>query len=112
MCTQNEVAQVIEQEFFKDGGLRDQLTEDISNAIDARIGRWLIGGGMILILAAAAAWFSLRNDVDNNTQALEDAITQDQAALLIQRLDQFEKLQADTNASIRDLDNRLRAKGI
>lgn len=112
MCTKEETAEIIQHEFYRDGGLRDSLVDDLERAIDARIGRWLIGGGVAIIFIIAAAWFTLSNNVSNNTEKINNALTTDQAALLIQRLDQFEELQGDTKASVEKLDERLRAKGI
>lgn len=112
MCTKNEIAEVIEQEFFKEGGLRDQLSDDITTRIDAKVGRWLLTGGLIVIVAAAGAWFTLKNTVSNNTEKIENALTQDQAALIIQRVDQLKESVDDKNEVIQRLDERLRAKGI
>lgn len=102
----------IENEFFKEGGLRDKLRKDITNIIDARIGRWFIGGGGFLIITAVLAWANLTSKVNSNTEKIENAVTNEGAALIIQRLDQIESTVKDKNDTIKALDDRLRAKGI
>lgn len=109
---EEQIAQVIDQEFFKEGGLRDRLKSDFTNIIDARIGRWFIGGGVVLIFSIASAWFTLSNQVANNTNKINNAVTTEGAALIIQRIDQLENTLQDKNDAIKSLDERLRAKGI
>lgn len=112
MCTKEETAEVIKTEFFKEGGIRDAILSEIDKAIDARVGKWLIGGGIIMIFAIAAGWFSLKGEVARNTEYRENGFNKDQAALLIQRLDQISENNRDLNETIKELDDRLRAKGI
>ena len=112
MCTKEETAEIIKTEFFKEGGLKDALVKDVERAIDARVGRWLLGGGIIFLFTISAAWFSLKAQVDDNTEKIENALTSDQAALVIQRLDQLEQSVREKNTTIEKLDDRLRAKGI
>lgn len=112
MCTQEETAEILREEFWKKGGLKDQLTKEVHAAIDARVGRWFISGGAIIVFMVAAGWFSLSNSVANNTQKIDDALTSDQAALIIQRLDQLETTVQEKNRIIERLDERLRSKGI
>lgn len=112
MCTKEETAEIINHEFYREGGLRDNLVDEIDQAIDARVGRWLIGGGIIMIFTISAAWFTLNNEVSNNSAKINDALTTDQAALIIQRIDQLERTLTDRNSTIEKLDERLRAKGI
>lgn len=112
MCSKEETAEVIHNEFYRDGGLRDSMVEEIDQAIDARVGRWLIGGGVVLLFAMAAAWFSLSNEVSNNSEDLENVLTSDQAALIIQRVESLSAKQEETNESVKALDERLRSKGL
>lgn len=111
MCTKEETAELLKHEFWKEDGLKDNLLNEVHKAIDARIGRWLIGGGILIIFTIVAAWFSLKSEVSRNTEFREQGFNQDQAALLIQRLDQIAEDNRDLNKTIQALDDRLRAKG-
>lgn len=112
MCTKEEVQEVIKYEFFRENGLRDNLIDDFQKAMDARIGKWLLGGGIVIIFTVASAWFTLNARVESNTEKIEKALTTDQAALIIQRLDNLEQVVKDKNSTIKELDERLRSKGI
>lgn len=112
MCSKEDTAEILHQEFWKEDGLKDQLIKEVQRAIDARVGRWLIGGGIVIVFTIAAAWFSLKNEVTRNTEYRENGFNKDQAALLIQRLDQMADNNRDLNRTIKELDDRLRAKGI
>lgn len=112
MCTKEETAEILHQEFWKEDGLKDKLIAEVHTAIDARVGRWLIGGGIVIVFTVAAGWFSLSSKVAINSEKIENALTTDQAALLIQRLDQLSEDNRELNETIKSLDVRLRSKGI
>lgn len=111
MCTKEETAEILHTEFWKEGGLKDQLSKEVHRAIDARVGRWLLAGGLGIIVLVAGAWFSLKGEVARNTEYRENGFNKDQAALLIQRLDQLSDDNRELNETIKSLDDRLRAKG-
>lgn len=108
---QADIAKAIEYEFLKDDGLKDKLVAEIHQTIDARVGRYFISGGIVLLVVILSAWFTLTNRVDNNQQAIKAALTQDQAALIIQRLDSLKESVDEKNTRIDSIDARLRAAG-
>ena len=112
MVSKDETIEIIKNEFYREGGIKDALMKDFERSINAQIGRWLIGGGVLTIFAISAAWFSLKAEVDNHTKQLEKALNEDQAALIIQRLSSLEETVREKNNSIKELDERLRKKGI
>ena len=112
MCTKQETAQVLEHEFFKKDGLRDSLIKDIKKTLHADFTKWLVGGGLVIILGATAAWFSLYFQVQSNTHELENGFTKSEAAVIkAQNIELKEDITDLKDAFIR-LDDRLRAKGI
>lgn len=115
MSTNEEVRNIIEYEFFRKDGLQDQLSKNFGEKINSEIGKFTrrqfltIAG---IALATTAAWFALYYQVQGNSEKLESTINEDQAALLILRLDQFERTQHDTKMIVEKLDERLRQSGI
>lgn len=105
MSIKEDTAESINYEFYKEGGLKDAISKEIDKAIDARVGKWLVGGGVIVLFTMTAAWYTLKADVAYNTARIEQALTTDQAALIIQRLEQLEVV-------VTKIDERLRLKGI
>ena len=106
MCTKAETAQVIEHEFFKKDGLKDRLLKDMKKQLNADFTKWLVGGGLLIILGASAAWFSLYFQVQANSIELDKREENVDEISVI-------KFQVQQNAAtLKSIDDRLRENGI
>lgn len=115
MCTKAEVAQVLEHEFFKKEGLKDRLMRAFKLEIDAEIGKFTrkqMIAGVMMIIAALGAWFSLYYQVQSNTHSLQNGFTQNEALLIKQQNVELKEDVAELKDAFLRLDERLRNKGI
>ena len=77
--------------------------------------RWIIGLVLTIIIQSGAVFFwaaTIQAQVQQNAENIEDALTQDQAALIIQQIEQLKDSVETKNKTIEKLDERLRLKGI
>ena len=68
MCTQEEVKEVIEEEFNRSGGLKQQIVSEVKLNLDAEIGKFARRQTLTLagvVITALGAWFSLYYQVQN-----------------------------------------------
>lgn len=105
--TTYEQAAVEDVLFTLDNG-KTRLEREMESAFFKSVGRWLVGGGVVVIISVSGLWFK----VQANTEKIENALTEDQAALIIQRVDQLNLSVQEKNETLKDIDARLRAKGI
>ncbi len=73
---------------------------------------WIIVGFLGSILAMGVWVGSIETKIEEINYKVDRSLTQDQAALITQRLDQLTKSIEEKNQIIQQLDNRLRLKGI
>lgn len=119
MCTKEETAEVLRNEFNREGGFKDELVKDVVTTLKAMVFTYLVTGGAILLFTVIGAWFTLYYKVASqdvritaNTKLIDEGYTKDQAALIIQKNEELSNQVTDLKDTLEKLDDRLRAKGI
>lgn len=112
MCTAKEtyteaVKAVNDVLFTKKDG-KTRLEREMESAVYQALGKWLIGGGIMVIVFFVGIYYR----VQANSEKVDNALSHDQAALIIQRVDQLKEAVDDKNRVIQSIDERLRDKGI
>lgn len=64
--TYQETVDAIEDTLFTpDSSGRNRFERELDSHVSKRIGRWIISGGLIIVLSGAGLYFSLENRVSN-----------------------------------------------
>lgn len=120
MCSKQQVKEAVNEvlhETVEDGSTyigrevsryMDRKATQIISTLTLRFAIPAVG----FVVAMAGAWFSLSNRVETNTEHLQETLTQDQAALIIQSVANLTNRVDEQNELIKELSERLRNKGI
>lgn len=105
--TYDAAVQAVEDVLFSKEDGKSRLEREMETAFYRGIGRWLIGGGLAVVVAVVGIYYQ----VQSNTERINDSLTKDQAALITQKLDALKESVDQKNIVINEIDKRLREAG-
>lgn len=117
MCSIDETKKVLNEEFHKDGGMRDSIIEDFKDEINRIAIRGLIIFG-VTIITTVVSFTTYIVSIDNQVQEHEkfissgDRFTQLDGEILKQQISNTDEKINELKETIIRLDERLRNKGI